>query len=127
MRIVFCVKCTRAYHLNEEETARFDESGLVCLCGGRVSTLRKLVQAEPVYDESLLSSVSAPECPAPMNSGGGDPAAAPESLSHSESGIGSHSDGLTRPAPESSHQPQPSDRSEGPGEAPCSGLTRTVT
>ena len=54
LAIAFCLKCTRAYHLTDEENAAFDT--LKCPCGGKLTKNLRLVDGEPLYDESFLTS-----------------------------------------------------------------------
>ena len=58
LAIAFCLKCTRAYHLTDEENAAFDT--LKCPCGGKLTKNLRLVDGEPLYDPALLE---APEYP----------------------------------------------------------------
>ena len=52
--IVFCLKCTQAFTLNEEEQKRFPN--LTCPCGGELTKNFRVVQGEAVFDEVFLTA-----------------------------------------------------------------------
>ena len=52
--IVFCLKCTGAFFLNEEEQKRFPN--LTCPCGGELTKNFRVTDGEAVFDERILEA-----------------------------------------------------------------------